>query len=113
MILKDNPLAYWRLDETEGQVATSVAPAHKRLVKLAWKNLPAGVTAPAEVQRKRVLMRPGMTAEKLDALLAKQMPDSEKRARADFIVDSGGGLEKAGEQVRTILAKIAKMPKGN
>ncbi|MBI3837024.1 MAG: pre-peptidase C-terminal domain-containing protein, partial [Planctomycetia bacterium] len=45
VILKDNPLAYWRLDETDGQVARSIAPAHKRLVKLAWKNLPAGLTA--------------------------------------------------------------------
>ncbi len=49
VILKDNPLVYWRLDETEGQVANSAAPAHKRLVKLAWKNLPAGLTAPGEV----------------------------------------------------------------
>ena len=68
------------------------------------------VTAPADMQRKRVLTRPGMTPEKLDALLAKQMPDSEKRARADFVVDSGGGLEKAREQVRNILAKVAKIP---
>jgi dephospho-CoA kinase len=71
------------------------------------------VTAPAEMQRKRVLTRPGMTPEKLDALLAKQMPDSEKRALADFIVDSGGGLEKAREQVRNILTRIAKLPAGN
>ena len=49
VILKDNPLAYWRLDETEGQLARSVAPAHKRLVKLAWKNLPAGLAAPSQV----------------------------------------------------------------
>jgi hypothetical protein len=48
-VLKDNPLAYWRLDETEGQTAASVAPAHKRLVRLAWQNLPAGLAAPAEV----------------------------------------------------------------
>lgn len=48
-ILKDNPLAYWRLDETEGQTAASIAPAHKRLVKLAWQNLPAGVSVPAEI----------------------------------------------------------------
>jgi hypothetical protein len=48
VVLKDNPLVYWRLDETDGQVARSVAPAHKRLVKLAWKNLPAGLTAPDE-----------------------------------------------------------------
>ncbi len=49
VVLKDNPLAYWRLDETEGAVATSSAPAHKRLVKLAWQNLPGGLSAPAEV----------------------------------------------------------------
>jgi dephospho-CoA kinase len=71
------------------------------------------VTAPADMQRRRVLTRPGMTPEKLDALLAKQMLDSEKRARADFIVDSGGGLEAAREQVRNILTEIAKLPAGN
>jgi dephospho-CoA kinase len=71
------------------------------------------VTAPADMQRRRVLTRPGMTPDKLDALLAKQMPDSEKRARADFIVDSGGGLEAAREQVRNILTEIAKLPAGN
>jgi hypothetical protein len=49
VVLKDNPLTYWRLDETDGALAASVAPPHKRLVKLAWKNLPAGLTAPAEV----------------------------------------------------------------
>jgi dephospho-CoA kinase len=68
------------------------------------------VTAPADVQRQRVLERSGMTAEKFDALLAKQIPDAEKRARADFIVDSGHGLESAREQVRDILAKIARLP---
>lgn len=67
------------------------------------------VTAPAEMQRERVLARPGMTAEKFEALLAKQMPDAEKRKRADFIVDSGHGIEPARAQVRDILAKIAKM----
>lgn len=71
------------------------------------------VTAPAETQRKRVLERPGMTPDKLEALLAKQMPDSEKRARADFIVDSGGDLEAAREQVRDILQKIARLPHQN
>lgn len=67
------------------------------------------VTAPAEVQRERVLARPGMTAEKFEALLAKQMPDAEKRRRADFVVDSGHGLEPARVQVRDILAKAATM----
>lgn len=71
------------------------------------------VTAPTEMQRRRVLTRPGMTPEKLDALLAKQMPDAEKRRRADFIVDSGGGLESAREQVRDVLRKIAKLPSRN
>jgi dephospho-CoA kinase len=53
--------------------------------------------------------RPGMTAEKFEALLAKQMPDAEKRSRADYIVDSGHGIEPARAQVREILAKIATM----
>jgi dephospho-CoA kinase len=63
------------------------------------------------VQRQRVLERPGMTPDKLEALLAKQTPDAEKRRRADFIVDSGNGLESAREQVRNILRKIATLPK--
>jgi dephospho-CoA kinase len=69
------------------------------------------VTAPAEIQRARLLERPGMTAEKLAALLAKQMPDAEKRRRADFIVDTSHGLDAARAQVRHILAQVAKMPK--
>jgi dephospho-CoA kinase len=57
-----------------------------------------------------VLERPGMTEQKFQALVAKQLPDAEKRARADFIVDSGQGLEAARAQVREILAAVAKMP---
>ena len=49
LILKDSPLAYWRLDEADGQLARSAAPPHKRLVRLAWKNLPAGVSVPDQV----------------------------------------------------------------
>jgi dephospho-CoA kinase len=71
----------------------------------------AMVTASPEIQRQRVLERPGMTPEKFEALLAKQVPDAEKRRGADFIVDSGLGLEPAREQVRDILRKIAKLPK--
>ncbi len=52
-----------------------------------------------------------MTAEKFEALLAKQMPDAEKRRRADFIVDSGQGIEPARQQVREILRKVATMRK--
>ena len=69
------------------------------------------VSAPPEVQRARVLERPGMTAEKLDAILAKQMPDAEKRRRADFVVDTSRGFDAAREQVRAILAAVATMPK--
>jgi dephospho-CoA kinase len=69
------------------------------------------VSAPAEVQHSRVLQRPGMTMEKLEAILAKQMPDAEKRRRADFIVDTSQGLDPARAQVRAILAAIATMPK--
>ena len=69
------------------------------------------VSAPLEVQRSRVLQRPGMTMEKLEAILAKQMPDAEKRRRADFIVDTSQGLDPARAQVRAILAAIATMPK--
>ena len=68
------------------------------------------VTAPVEMQRARVFERPGMSEEKLAALTAKQLPDAEKRARADFIVDSGHGFEAARRQVREILAQVAKMP---
>jgi dephospho-CoA kinase len=68
------------------------------------------VSAPAEMQRARAFERPGMSEEKFQALLAKQMPDAEKRARADFVVDSGHGFERAHAQVRDILKQVAKMP---
>ena len=68
------------------------------------------VSAPAEIQRQRALERPGMTEEKLAALLAKQMPDAEKRSRADFILDSSQNFDHTRAQVRDILDKIAKMP---
>ena len=69
------------------------------------------VSAPPEVQQSRVLERPGMTLEKLEAILAKQMPDAEKRRRADFIVDTSRGFEAARAQVRAILDAIATMPR--
>jgi dephospho-CoA kinase len=63
----------------------------------------AVVTAPPEVQRARVLARPGMTEAKLAAILARQTPDSAKRARADFVIDTSQGLEPARAQVERIL----------
>lgn len=65
------------------------------------------VTADAEIQRARVLARPGMTEEKLAALLARQVPDGEKREQAHFLVDSGYGFEAAGRQVDAILRALA------
>jgi dephospho-CoA kinase len=67
------------------------------------------VSAPAEMQRARALER-GVTAQRLEALLARQMPDADKRVRANFVVDSGQGIEHARSQVRQILDAVAKMP---
>jgi dephospho-CoA kinase len=68
------------------------------------------VSAPAKLQRERVLARDNMTAEKLDAILSRQMPDAEKRARADFVVDTSRGLAPVRTEVKDILAKVVKMP---
>jgi dephospho-CoA kinase len=68
------------------------------------------VSAPAEMQRARVLARENMTQEKLDAILARQTPDAEKRKRADFVVDTSSGLEPVRARIRDILAEVAKMP---
>ena len=64
------------------------------------------VTTSPKIQRERVLARPGMSKEKYQAILAKQVPDAEKRARADYIVDTSVGIEDAEEQVRKIIADI-------
>ena len=69
------------------------------------------VSAPAAVQRERVMARPGMTIAKYDQLLARQMPDATKRERADFVIDTGGTLEETRAQVRTILACLG-LPAG-
>jgi dephospho-CoA kinase len=69
------------------------------------------VSAPAEVQRARAFERPGMTEEKFAAIMAKQLPDMEKRRRADFIVDSSQGFDHTRAQVRDILRVVATMPR--
>jgi dephospho-CoA kinase len=84
-LLFDIPLLF----ETDGEVAFD-----KVIV----------VSAPPEVQRERVLARPGMTAAKLQSILDRQMPDAEKRARADFVVDTGGELSTTQSQVSDIIA---------
>jgi dephospho-CoA kinase len=68
------------------------------------------VSAPADLQRARVFERPGMTEDKLQAILTKQMPDVEKRRRADFVVDTSKGFDSARAQVHGILRAVATMP---
>jgi dephospho-CoA kinase len=67
----------------------------------------AVVSAPAEVQRARVLARPGMTVERFESILAKQLPDAEKRARADFVIPTGGSLAETRDAVRAVIACLS------
>jgi len=69
------------------------------------------VSAPPEMQRARVMERPGMTEEKFASLLGKQVPDAEKRRRADFVVDTSKDLDSTRAQVRAILQAAARLPK--
>jgi dephospho-CoA kinase len=69
------------------------------------------VSAPADMQRQRAFGRPGMSEQKLAVVIANQVPDEEKRRRADFVVDTSQGFEHARVQVREILARVATMPK--
>ena len=68
------------------------------------------VTTTPEIQRQRILTRDNMTGEKLDAVLARQMPDAEKRQRADFVVDTSDGLDHVRARIRDILVEAGKMP---
>ncbi len=68
------------------------------------------VTTTPEIQRQRILERDNMTGEKLDALLARQLPDAEKHKRADFVVDTSHGLDPVRARIRDILDQAAKMP---
>jgi dephospho-CoA kinase len=69
------------------------------------------VTTTPEVQRERIFARDNMTDEKLDAILARQLPDAEKRKRADFVVDTSHGLDPVRARIRDILAEVVKMPR--
>ena len=66
----------------------------------------AVVSAPADIQRERVLSRAGMTEAKFEAILARQMPDVDKRARADFVIDSSGDFEQTRAQIKAIIAEL-------
>lgn len=70
------------------------------------------VTAPAAAQRARVLARPGMTEEKFAAILARQVPDAEKRAAADHVIDTGAGMDAARQAVRTLVRELAGESRG-
>ena len=70
------------------------------------------VTTTAELQRKRILARPNMTEEKLQAILVRQMPDAEKRKRAHFVVDTSHGFDPVRARIRDILDQAAKMRPG-
>lgn len=97
-----------------------LAAAERRGVRLAVLDIPllfetggeaavdavVVVTADPEAQAARVLARPGMTRERFEAILARQVPDAEKRRRADFVVDTGHGLEAARAQVREIVGTV-------
>ena len=69
------------------------------------------VTTTPEIQHQRILARDNMTGEKLDAILARQLPDAEKRRRADFVVDTSHGLDPVRLRIRDILNEAAKMPR--
>ena len=125
----NDPAALKRLEEIVHPLVQKaeqrlLAEAEKRGKKVAVLDIPllfetggegrvdavVVVSAPREVQRARLLQRPGMTIEKIESILARQMPDAEKRARADFIVDTSRGFDAARTQVRAILDAIATMP---
>jgi dephospho-CoA kinase len=68
------------------------------------------VSAPADVQAARVLARAGMTEAKFEAILARQMPDGEKRARADFVIDTSKSLDDCRDAVRVLIASLQNTP---
>ncbi len=69
------------------------------------------VSAPLEIQRARVMARPGMTAQKLDAILGRQMPDAEKRKLADYVIDTGTGLDEVRHQVKRLVKQLLTQTK--
>jgi dephospho-CoA kinase len=122
-----NPADFARLEEivhplVRAEQEKFIDDARRRKARLAVLDIPllfetgrdhdvdkiVVVSAPADIQRRRVLARPGMTQEKFAAILARQLPDPEKRMRADFIVDSDRGLDYARAQVRHIIDALSR-----
>jgi len=116
-----NPEAFARLEAivhpavAEARAAFLAANAAAPLVLLdipllfeagGWSSVDkiAVVSAPADIQRARTLARPGMTESRFESILAKQLPDAEKRARADFVIPTGGALTETREAVRAVIA---------
>ncbi|MBP2535278.1 dephospho-CoA kinase [Agrobacterium tumefaciens] len=125
-VLRENPANFGRLEEIVHPLVRKrqeafLAAARKDDRQFALLDIPllfetgaesrvdkvVVVSCAPEIQRERVLSRPGMTEEKFEMILARQTPDADKRRRADFIVDSGSGVEAARDQVREILQKLA------
>lgn len=125
-VLRQNPANFSRLEEivhplVRGRQEAFLVQSRKEDRQFALLDIPllfetgaesrvdkvVVVSCAPEIQRERVLSRPGMTEEKFEMILTRQMPDAEKRRRADFIVDSGNGVEAARDQVREILQKLA------
>jgi dephospho-CoA kinase len=125
-VLRENPANFGRLEEIVHPLVRKrqeafLAAARKDDRQFALLDIPllfetgaesrvdkvVVVSCAPEIQRERVLSRPGMTEEKFEMILARQTPDAEKRRRADFIVDSGSGVEAARDRVREILQKLA------
>ncbi len=108
-LVRDEQLAFLERNRRQGQrwvvldVPLLFEGGGNRLVDVS-----VVVSAPPDVQRARVLARPSMTPEKLDAILARQMPDAEKRARADFVIDTGADLEATRAQVRAVLDALGE-----
>lgn len=100
--VRDAQAAFMAGHATEPIVALDVPLLFE---KGGWQGVDATlvVSAPADVQRARVLARPGMTTEKFAAILAQQLPDAEKRARADFVIDTGTSLDETRRAVRRIV----------
>ncbi len=120
-----NPAAFKRL---EGIVHPAVAHARNEFLKAnadkplvlldvpllfeagGWRQVDkiVVVSAPPEIQRERVLSRPGMTVERFESILSRQIPDAEKRARADFVISTGGSKDETRAEVAALIACLAR-----